>query len=168
MNTRHQGELEWPGKHPRSSKCRLAWKSTCTPARRASNTSRHHIELARFQDRQRVVPGAAAGVTRDRRISDPQFQDQQHNSLPLRPRIRSWRDASRPQSNERAVDGIIAAIAEIAGSRDREHQASSDRRFVRRQCARIFRSPGLKAANGEGCAPQSLRMTTCRIRAEQI
>ena len=31
------GRRKWPGKHRRSLKCRSAWKSTCTPAQRASN-----------------------------------------------------------------------------------------------------------------------------------
>ena len=31
------GRRKWPGKHRRSSKCRSAWKLTCTPAQRASN-----------------------------------------------------------------------------------------------------------------------------------
>ena len=30
------GRMEWPGRLRRLSKCRWAWKSTCTPARRAS------------------------------------------------------------------------------------------------------------------------------------
>jgi hypothetical protein len=33
---RNIGEVRWPGKHRRSLKSRLGWKSTCTPARRAS------------------------------------------------------------------------------------------------------------------------------------
>src|SRR5229473_2699825 len=33
---RNIGEVKWPGKHRRSLKSRLAWKSTCTPAQRAS------------------------------------------------------------------------------------------------------------------------------------
>jgi hypothetical protein len=32
-----QGIIKWPGKHRRLLNCRLAWKSTCTPARRASS-----------------------------------------------------------------------------------------------------------------------------------
>jgi|SRR5450756_312302 len=35
-----QGDPRWPGRLQKSSKCRLAWKSTCTPARLASKRTR--------------------------------------------------------------------------------------------------------------------------------
>jgi hypothetical protein len=35
-----QGEPKWPGKPQKSSKCRLAWKSTCMPAPPASKRLR--------------------------------------------------------------------------------------------------------------------------------
>jgi hypothetical protein len=35
-----EGELKWLGRLQKSSKCRLAWKSTCTPVRRANKRSR--------------------------------------------------------------------------------------------------------------------------------
>src|ERR1700674_1754150 len=51
-----KGRFEWPGKLQKLSKCRWAWKSTCTPAQRASKTLRDDLpgsrgELA-FEPRQ--------------------------------------------------------------------------------------------------------------------
>jgi hypothetical protein len=38
---RYQGRAKWLGKHLKSSKCRSAWKSTCTCALPASKWQRH-------------------------------------------------------------------------------------------------------------------------------
>jgi hypothetical protein len=49
----HVGDLKWLGKLQRSSRCRWAWKSTCTPVRRANKRS----ATKRFQAKWRPVRG---------------------------------------------------------------------------------------------------------------
>ena len=51
---------QWPGKHPRSSKCRSAWKSTCMRAPPASKRKRLPHVLTQVDVRARHVP--ACGV----------------------------------------------------------------------------------------------------------
>ena len=53
---RLQRSAKWPGKHPRSSKCRSAWKSTCMPAPPASKRPRQLHVRRRWTSRRDTFP----------------------------------------------------------------------------------------------------------------
>jgi hypothetical protein len=83
---RKRGDLKWPGKHRRLLKCRSAWKSTCTPARRASKPLQPPARLRK--------PRRSLSLSESRRVSSSHYLS--------RPSItRGGADIPCPTSNRR-------------------------------------------------------------------